>query len=1031
MTIVNINNKMNSIKMPFTQAKVMKKLIACFFILTSFTANISIAALSQDPSLNWQTLYTEHFEIHFHDGEKTLANKVGSIAESAHTRLSKELNWAPHKRTQVILTDRFDFANGSATPVPRNQMNLIVSPPSGTNVISDYDNWLELLIIHEYTHILHLDKVSGFPSGLQKIFGRNLFLFPNILQPPWLIEGLATYNETDKKRGIGRGQGSLFRGLMRQEVINGIKPIHQVNQPLNSWPQNTVRYLYGVYFYQFIDEHYGAEKISELTEQYSNNFLPFAINSNSRRVLGKDMIALWDEFQGYLQESFSDEIESIQNEGEITGTQITHTGYNTRSPFLTNNGDIYFLENDAQTEPRLFVYKQNATKETSSLDVIADVRGGSFDVHPEAGVIGAEIDAFNNTNLFSDLYHIDLNSGKKTPLTQGKRYIQATWSPDGKEIIAVHNQLGQHALHRLDAHGNKTDTLWQGSDNSTISSIDWSPDGNSVVMTVWRPETLWNIERFDIDSRQWSSLTHDTHIENGPRFSSDGLSIVFSADYEGVFNIYQLTLVSNTLKKLTNVLGGATSPTLLNTPDGDRLVYSNLGANGYDLFTLNINHSTVSAPPTNAPAPSLHADTELTGELSGMGTEIGTEIGAEWGTEERAEASAEEPPTKLSVNPSSNLIQKPKYPDLQNTTLTPYNALSNITPTSWFPYFMSDDVRSEIGFTTFGSDPLRRHLYNVLLAYDTDKQWALGRFNYVYDRWNPTLKFSLDRQILTYLDGTGEIDRYRDSDIVSVEAIWPFFRYKQQWLLHAGIVSETESDKEVPSLNGPARTFTDRIAGLAVSFNSTQRYARSISSSYGRQFRLVAEDSDSLDSDYSGQTYILDWRELIDLPGQHVFGFRTVLGWGTDRPRPFRLGGTQETSVPPAPQASALAATANILGHRRYPLHGYNEGRADLRGRRMALIEAEWRFPIALVERGFMAPPIGLHQVHGKLIYNWGESWNLDSGAPKLRRGAGVEITAELVIGYWLPMSIRLGYAEGFDIGGEKQTYIEASVPLL
>jgi len=122
-------------------------------------------------------------------------------------------------------------------------MHLLVTPPTGSSTVSDHDNWLELLIIHEYTHILQLDKVSGFPSTLRKLFGRNLFLFPNILQPPWLIEGLATYEETDKARGIGRGQGTMFRGLMRQEVINGIKPLRQINQPLDSWPLNTVRYL--------------------------------------------------------------------------------------------------------------------------------------------------------------------------------------------------------------------------------------------------------------------------------------------------------------------------------------------------------------------------------------------------------------------------------------------------------------------------------------------------------------------------------------------------------------------------------------------------------------------------------------------------------------------------------------------------------------------------------------------------------------------------------------------------------------------
>jgi Tol biopolymer transport system component len=934
----------------------------------------SQAALTQDPTLNWQTLYTSHFEIHFHDGEQPLAHQVGAIAESVHTKLTRKFDWTPRDRTQIVLTDRFDFANGSATPMPRNEMVLLVTPPTGNGVVADFDHWLEMLITHEYTHILHLDKISGLPSSLQKVFGRNLFLFPNALQPPWFLEGLATYEETDVARGIGRGQSALFRGLMRQEIINGIKPVHQVNQPLISWPLNTVRYLYGVYFYQFVAERYGAEKITELVEQYSNNLLPFAINNNSKKVLGKDMIALWEEFKDYLQKSFSSEIDRIRLAGEIIGKPLTHTGYFTRSPQLANNGDIYYLENNLQSEPRLMVLKHGKTEP----EIIADVRGSSFDLHPTVGIVGTEIDAIRNTNQFSDLYHIDLANGKKTSLTYGKRYLHATWSPDGQQIITVHNQLGQTALHRLDARGNNIDMLWQGTDDTVIGSIDWSPDGNSLVMSVWRSGTLWNLERFDIKSRQWTMLTHGEAIETSPRFSNDGRSIVFSADYDGVFNIYQLKPDSGRLEKLTNVMGEATSPTFATTPSGEQLVYIGLGAKGYDLFQL-----------SNA-------------------VPIGSYLAAA----------------------TTTTPQPRKFPAVQGTKIEPYNALNRITPTSWFPYFQFDDVRSEIGFTTFGADPLRRHSYNALLGYDTDNQWLIGRLNYIYDRWDPTWKFTLDRQVLAYTDNANKVERYRNSDIVSVEAVWPFFRYEQQWLLHLGAINESESDKKVLSNLGPAQTFSDRLAGVAISYNSSRKYARSISPSYGRQLRLVAEDNEILDSDFSGQVYTLNWRELIDLPGQHVIATRAVIGWGTESPRAFRLGGTLETSVPSSPLIAARALTENIFGQRRYPLHGYKEGRADLRGRRIALMELEWRFPIALIERGFMAPPIGLHQVHGKLLYNWGEAWNQASHVPALRRGAGIEITTELVLGYWLPMDLRIGYAKGFDRGGERQTYLEVRVPL-
>ncbi|HEC19728.1 MAG TPA: hypothetical protein ENI97_10345 [Gammaproteobacteria bacterium] len=939
------------------------------------STNAVKAALTQDPALHWKTLTTKHFEIHFHDGEQGLAQTVGHLSERVHKQLVRQLNWTPQQRTQVVLTDRFDYANGAATPLPRNTMLLLVTPPGGNSVIADFDDWLELLITHEYTHVLHLDKVSGFPATLRKLFGRNLFLFPNLLQPPWFIEGLATHHETDRARGIGRGQGSLFRGLMRQEVMDGIKPLSQVNQPLVSWPMNTTRYLYGVYFYQFVAKHYGGEKIQQLVAQYSNNLLPFAINSNSRRVLGKDLTALWQDFSKDLRAEFGAEIAQIRQAGILTGEPQTHSGYFTRSPQLADNGDIYYLQKDMQSEPRLMRLRHDKTQP----EIVADVRGSHIDLHPSAGILSAEVKPVRNTNQFSDLYHIDPDSGHKVRLTWGKRYLQASWSANGQQIIAVHNELGQHALHLLDVRGNKIETLWQGNDGTIISSLDASPTDQLLVAAVWRPGSLWNLEIFDLHTRQWQRLTHNQAIETGPRFSTDGKSIVFSADYDGVFNIYRLALTDNSLSKLTNVLGVATAPSLLQNASGEQLAYLNLGNNGYNLFRLRHLSPQAAILPVDTPGPA----------------------------------------------PVSHTTRTTAAADIQT-----YNALPKIVPTSWFPYFQFDEVRSEVGLTTFGRDPLSRHSYSMQLGFDLDNSWLVGGLNYIYDRWNPTLKFFLNRQVLAYVDSVGNVERYRDSDTVSAEAIWPFFDYSRQWLLHAGVSSETEADKKILSALGPANRFVDRLAGLAVSYNSTRRYPRSISPSYGRQARLVAEDDDLLDSDFSGQIYSLDWREFIDLPGLHVFAARGVLGWGTDAPRNFRLGGTLETSVSPNPRASALAQTQNILGQRRYPLRGYPEGRADLRGRRLALIETGWRFPIALVERGLMTPPVGLHRIHGTLLYNWGEAWNQGGSIPSLRRGAAIEITAELVLGYWLPMDLRLGYARGFDTGGEEQAYLEARVPL-
>ena len=227
-----------------------RKILAVGFIWA-----MSHAAFSVDPSLNWKTVETPHFRIHFSEQNSDIAAHSIKILEKVHPKITQQLQWEPRDKTEVVLDDGFDSPNGFARSFPYNMMHLRVVPPVSGSLI-DSGEWLELLITHEYTHIIHLDKTSGAPGFLRHIFGRYVLLFPNLFQPTWLIEGLATHEETDHYHGVGRGGSPYFSMKMRSEVMGGFKSIREVNVPARDWPFDTA-YLYGVHFYQFLEDTYG------------------------------------------------------------------------------------------------------------------------------------------------------------------------------------------------------------------------------------------------------------------------------------------------------------------------------------------------------------------------------------------------------------------------------------------------------------------------------------------------------------------------------------------------------------------------------------------------------------------------------------------------------------------------------------------------------------------------------------------------------------------------------------------------------
>ncbi|MDH5324561.1 MAG: hypothetical protein OEZ68_08295 [Gammaproteobacteria bacterium] len=954
-----------------------------FSLILALCCNTAIAAVSQDPTISWKTMHTPHFYIHYHDGEEALAKETAVIAERAHQRLSQFLDWTPSSPTELILTDRMDFTNGWATPLPRNTMNIIVSPPDDVGVLDDYSNWLELLITHEYTHILHMDKATGASGVFRKIFGRLfspfLAAFPNAYQPSWVLEGLATYTETDTEKGIGRGQSNSFKALMRMEVETGVKPITQVNQPMVTWPAGTARYLYGVYFMNFIRDTYGEEKLREWIHNYSNNLLPFFINRNAGQTFGKSLGRLWPEFETYVQKQFRPQLEHIKSQGLVAGTQLSQTGYYTGAPRSLPNGDIFYVQDDFLSHQKLMRIKHNST----TPQVVAEVETDRYDVHPTAGIIMARLDLFNNASYFSDLHHIDIETGRQTRLTSEKRYIYATWNPQGDRIVAVHNHLSEKALHLLDANGNYLDTLWSGKDKVVVSQPDWSPDGKTIVASVWRPDSQWNLEAFSLAEKRWVKLTQTADIEAQPQFTHDGKSIIFCADYDGVYNVRKLDLLSGKTEQLSNVLGGAFAA--VQHGEGRGIVYMGVSGKGYDIYK--IDDSKAITPVAYQEPAKKHIKSAL-------------------------------------ANTEPNSVYNP-----DTAAVSDYNGLTRLTPTSWFPILFYTPDNAGVGITTWGTDPLERHYYEFSHAYDFKQKYSEGYLDYIYDRWNPALKLSVLRTPKYFLNSNDEAIRTRISETLSAELIYPILKRNQQLSLHLGVLQDKEKDVWRDPFVPPQGETLSKLAGAAITYNSSKFYPRAVSPSEGMRWRLVAEDYDTFDSDHTGQVYTADIRAYFDLGHRTAMALRLAGASSTDAPKLFSLGGVNDGYTMASPANSVFASSRELFNRRSYALRGYKEGLTELSGTHMSLFEMEVRFPIYTMERGSMYSilifPTGIHNIYGRAFYNVGDAWNDSIEAADYKQGTGFEVNTEIILGYMFLLDLRIGVAHGLDPDlGEDMAYV-------
>lgn len=918
------------------------------------------AGVAHDSGLDWFTLDSEHFRIHYHEGLEPAARRALVLAEAARARLAPRLGGAPRRRVEMVLTDEVRQANGFAQVFPDHRLTLYLTPPDDIAGLEDHAGWLELLVTHEVFHVLHLDRARGTPAALRRVFGRFPWLFPNALQPRWITEGLATWAETDAARGIGRGQSSYFDMLMRLELAGGLKPLRQVNQPLATWPGGTTHYLYGVGFMQFIAERYGEAALWRLVEHYSDNLIPFRINSNAAGVLGRELPQLWAEYGRWLEARHGGVLRGVRSRGGRAGTRLTHDGYDAGPLAPVPGGGVAYVGWDRRDWPVLWRLHPDGRRER-----LARVLPGARVAGGGPGLLVVQPEVCRNAGLRHDLYRLE--AGGLRRLTRCGGYPFAAWLPDGG-ILAVRRERGQSALVRLEADGSGERVLWAGNDGTVLSHLDVSPDGRLAAVAVWRPGGGWNLEAWDLVRGGWQPLTRDAAIENHPRFTNGGRALLFTADYGGVYNIRRLDLASGRLETLTDVAGGAFHPVL--AEEEGVLYYAGAHPGGRDVYALSLARAggapvQVPAGPSGRPAPV---------------------------------------PPAAAVGPPRD-----------------YAPWSSLVPRWWFPTLVVDGDRTEAGFVTSGYDALARHVYALDLAWEAEQGELVGGIDYYYDRLPVLLKAGFRRSLRFVRGADGGLAGGVFDDELELAAAWPWLRVEDRWVLHAGVVRNVTRTAFTSSSFSGAR-LEDTLAGVAVEYTGTRRFPRGISR-LGREVLVVAEDSDALgDSFYRGRVYTLDWREFVHLGRGHVLAARLTGGWGTDAPRRFVLGGQGDVHF--QPPLLAGPAGGSPFNRRAYALRGYPQGLVGLTGRRMTLAGLEYRFPLALVERGFMAPPVGLDRVHGALFLEAGAAWELGNSPRDYFRSAGLELSAETVLFYDLPLRLTAGVARGLDPGGEDQVYL-------
>lgn len=1010
------------------------------------------SAATYDPSLTWRTLRTEHFDIHFHQGEEQLASELVPIAEHAWDTLTAEMMWRPRLRVQVVLVDSSDSANGWASTLPQPTITLLATAPGSGSSLELYEDWLETVFTHELTHILHIETHHGVVRLARGTVGR--VASTNRVSPSWMVEGYATFQETNHTSG-GRGRAPMAQMVLRAAVVDdAFPPLGNLDGYQADPPAGNLRYLFGESLMRHVAEAQGEQVWTRWVHGYGSS-IPFILPG--RRLLGRPLPALYADWRAEMEAEVAAQLEPVVAEGLIEGRVVSDGVASCLAPAFSpdgarllwscadrRTGSAIWLADGAGEAPEKLLQDRGASNITWRADSQAFVYSGTHIV--------------NRFNVWSDVYLHELGKDTPTALTQGKRAKDPDFSPDGSRLVVVTNRAQDNQLEVLTVD-RRQEALTAHTDHTQLDRPRFAPDGRSLAVSVWRDgrRDLW---LYDTEGRPLRRLTADVAPDRDPAWAADGRYLYFSSDRSGIPNIYAIEIASERLWQVTNVRTAAAMPSV--SPDGKRLAYAHYSADGWDVAVLDLDptrfldRGMLPGDPTSSRrlvdlvGPPATASATLAVQFEGAPIGRSRPGEAPWQGEWSQDAGGIQSYDQTDVRDAFGEEKVYDFP----VPPTRYNPIPRLAPRWYVPYFQLSPFPSTGPFAFLGSraavvnastaisDPLRHHGYRADLSYRTDVNFLGGGFAYTLNRYLPVATASVQRAAI-YRGGVplenpeggdplrrctadqGWEDCYWERRVQGALAV--SYPYSPRTTVFGGWqLSSRESLLPLPD-----DALLDRVPvrGRLGQLSAGWRYAwsqpnpYSISPEDARVFSLVGSVLHpalgtrvvNANGEEVGLTQVqltTELREYVVNPWvpNHVLAFRAAAGLSAGDAASlgrYQLGGSLGDS-------GFYATPEGVRPLRGHPVS------ADL-GDLFWLSSVEYRLPFHRIDRGLGVYPAFARALSGAAFVDAGNAFELPAtwqGASEgVLLGVGVEATLSGVVGWGTPVTGTIGWAQGFQGG--------------
>ncbi|MDP2891366.1 MAG: hypothetical protein Q8P34_20670, partial [Bacteroidota bacterium] len=499
---------------------------ALLFFIVASTANAQYFQTGQDPSqIRWRQINTDKFQIIYPEEFDKEAQRLTFVLSKVYEYGSKTMNFDPRK-ISVVLHTRTVKSNGLVAWAPK-RIELFTTPHQQIYA----QDWLEQLALHEFRHVVQLDKIqSELPFLLKFILGEQAAaIVTGAYLPFWFLEGDAVATETALSN-TGRGRMAAFSMEYRAQLAE--KGKYSFDKAFLGSYKDFVpdHYKLGYWMVGKSREKFGAQIWSDVVHKVGNQ--PFSItplNSILKRKTGMNSKQMYNQIFDDLKTDWQNDfnLQSTSSSSVVSPTVKNHTDYlypefykdSFIVAYRTSIDDIGRFVLISPDRSEKIIYTPGSVFEESvsvkeQLIIWAERRADIRWSHADRSVILVyNIETKVRQEIFSE-----------------NKLFSPVISPDLKSFAAVEVDPENHFfLSVFDINSGKLLERYKTNDNQYFFTPCWDEKGEKLYVVSLSSKGKY-LASYDLQSKHFQQITPVTfgNLKN-PVFTND--QIIFSADF--------------------------------------------------------------------------------------------------------------------------------------------------------------------------------------------------------------------------------------------------------------------------------------------------------------------------------------------------------------------------------------------------------------------------------------------------------------------------------------------------------------------